>query len=61
VIRLLKEEAVETEPFEKMAPYIRDELLRQKKTKALDNWIDSVTKKAKVEINRDILEGIKIE
>jgi parvulin-like peptidyl-prolyl isomerase len=61
VARVLKEEDVETGPIEKMAPYIRDELLKQKKTEALDDWIDSVTKKAKVKINQKLLEEIKIE
>jgi len=61
VARVLKEEDVETGPIEKMAPYIRGELLKQKKTEALENWIDSVTKKAKVKINQKLLEEIKIE
>ncbi|MCX5704365.1 MAG: peptidyl-prolyl cis-trans isomerase [Candidatus Omnitrophica bacterium] len=61
VVRVLKEEDVQTGPIEKMAPYIRGELLKQKKTEALENWIDSVTKKAKVKINQKLLEQIKIE
>ncbi|MFA5410660.1 MAG: SurA N-terminal domain-containing protein [Candidatus Omnitrophota bacterium] len=61
VARLLKEEAVETGQFEKMAPEIRGELLRQKKTEALEKWIDAVTKQARVKINQKLLEEIKIE
>ncbi len=48
---IIKEENVESSPIEKESPRIRDELLRQKKTEALDYWIDSLNKKAKVKIN----------
>ena len=61
VVRVLKEEILKIGPIEKMAPYIRGELLKQKKTEALDNWIDSVTKKAKVKINQQLLKETKIE
>jgi len=61
VVRVLKEEILEIGPIEKMTPYIREDLLKQKKTEALDNWIDSVTKKAKVKINQQLLKETKIE
>ncbi len=61
VVRVLKEENIEIGPIEKMTPYIKEELLKQKKTEALDNWIDSVTKKAKVKINPRLLKETKIE
>ena len=61
VVRVLKEENVELGPIQKLAPHIRDELLRQKKTEALDHWIDSITKKAKVKINQQLLKETKIE
>ena len=61
MVRVLKEETVELGPIQKLAPHIRDKLLRQKKTEALDHWVDSVTKKAKVKINQQLLKETKIE
>ena len=61
VVRVLKEEDVKIWSLEKMVPYIRGELLKQKKTEAFENWIDSITRKARVKINQKLLEEIKIE
>jgi len=61
VVRVLKEKNLDLGSIEKMTPSIRGELLRQKKTEALGNWIDSVIRKAKVNINQQLLKETKIE
>ncbi|MDD5165858.1 MAG: peptidylprolyl isomerase [Candidatus Omnitrophica bacterium] len=61
VVKVLKEENVAVEPIAKMMPFIKEELLKQKKSEVLDNWIESITKKARVSVDEKLLREIKIE
>ncbi len=42
-------------PLEDIEKRIKYELIEQKKTKILQEWIDDLTKKAKIEINEELL------
>ncbi|UCG34732.1 MAG: peptidyl-prolyl cis-trans isomerase [Candidatus Omnitrophota bacterium] len=61
VIRVLEVGVAEIAPFEEIALQLKREIVRRKREKALERWIENLKKKADVEINYEVLEGIDLE
>lgn len=59
--RLAKEEGAAIEPYEKLAPEIRNEIRHRKIQAALDKWMNDLKAKSDIKIYRNNLDKIKIE
>lgn len=58
--RILAEEGAAAEPFEKIAPRIRKDIMRIRQAAAFESWISDLRKKTSVKINKKVLDEIKI-
>ncbi|MGA2775899.1 MAG: peptidyl-prolyl cis-trans isomerase, partial [Candidatus Omnitrophota bacterium] len=60
IIKVLNENALALEPLGKIADQINLILLRRKKDAALEKWVEEIRNNAKVKINQEILDRIKL-
>lgn len=58
VVKVLKEEELKIKPLEEIQWKIKEDVVRIKKQELLEKWSADLRKKAKVEINRDLLTKV---
>ncbi len=59
VIRVIKEEETDIGPFEKVAPRVREYIMKRKKEEAFEKWMADLRKKANVKIDYKLLDSIE--
>ena len=60
IIKVLNEDAVSIEPLGKIAGQINFDLLKRKNAAALEKWLEEIRNNARVKINQEILDEIKL-
>ncbi|MEW6101566.1 MAG: peptidylprolyl isomerase [Candidatus Omnitrophota bacterium] len=60
VIKVIKEEKTDIEPFEKISDRLHSEILNKKLAKGLEEWVGALRQKAKIKINEDVLNNLEM-
>jgi hypothetical protein len=61
IMKVVKIESVDMEPFEKVSSRIRGDLVKGKQETEITKWIEGLVEEAGVEVNYDVLKSIRLE